>query len=54
VPFQPAFVEIGQHEPRAVARQPFGDREPDALGGTGDDRNVILKLLVHYRQFFRE
>jgi hypothetical protein len=50
---QSALVEIGQHELSAVARQPLGDRAPDALGGAGDDRDVILEFLVHRCHLFK-
>ena len=51
--FQSTLVEIGQYELGAVARQAFGNRKPDALGGTGDDRDVVLQFLVHRCHLFR-
>ncbi len=50
--FQSGLVEVGKHELGAVPRQPLGDRKANALGGTGDDGNIIPELLVHYPDCF--
>lgn len=34
---------------RAGAREPFGDREPDAGGGGGNDRGLAFQIDMHVR-----
>jgi hypothetical protein len=50
---EPALIEIGQHQFGAIARQPFGERNPDALCGAGDDGDIVFEFLVHCGHFFR-
>ena len=46
--FQSGLVEVGKHQLGAVSRQSLGNRKANALGGTGDDGNIVPELLVHY------
>ena len=48
------FVQVGEHEPRALGGQPLGHRPPDAVTGTGDQRHpsaeATTQSVVHRDQ----
>jgi hypothetical protein len=46
------FLAPGDDYPRALARQPRGDRQPNALGRTRDQRQFIGKLQLHGKKFY--